>query len=628
MLGFVEPLKTLERGRYVLSTYEDIVTNVKSPTLVLAGPGAGKTHLLGDRTKRLLEGAHEKDPEKHITVVTFGRDASQHMRAKLLDKVSGFSIPPGKLPHIYTYHSLGFDIVKEKPRKVGLLKSARVQADEGIKRLLFRDAAMMLGHSEAVSTKALECKQHGDCKEGSKPPECDICVKYRNIMSTCNCIDYDDQILLACHILETEPDILKKYQRQARHLLVDEYQDINAAQFRLISMLSDQARNGLFAVGDDAQAIYSFRGADTRFILDFGEDFPEAFIPPLQHSWRCHQNTMNEAARVLQSFYPEWTGPYDLEYHVTKGEGSYIWQHASEAVEAEWVARITRESIDDKKSVMVLAPKRSLFPKISKALLKYKIAHFTPVSPLGDSTNDKLVILLRILTWLRNPADNFAARVAAEELLNHGRARVAGYKKDSHCTEETIAKREVVERDIARIWEKVKRKSAFWQSLESSKTLSEPVRELRDCMSALLHAYNSGGGDSAVFAKELLASTGLWKNTERLLEDLCSIISALNEPNPPGFGGVQLMTMRKAKGLEADVVIMVGLEDDIIPGGNTDLAESARLFYVSMTRAKERLYLFHSSRRPRNVSFGPNITGKKRSRFLEAIGKTSSYKAR
>mgnify|MGYP000557142903 CR=1 FL=1 len=149
-----------------LNNYEEIVSNFTSPTLVLAGPGAGKTYLLADRVKRLLDSGIDKD---RITVLTFGKDANQHMISKLTrSKPEGFNIPFDKLPHISTMHSLGFEIVHEKPRDVKLLKTdLMVQPDENVKRLMYRDAALILGYTENDSKEALKCKQYGDCKKNS-----------------------------------------------------------------------------------------------------------------------------------------------------------------------------------------------------------------------------------------------------------------------------------------------------------------------------------------------------------------------------------------------------------------------------------------------------------------------------
>ena len=604
--------------------YGTIVTTVDRPTLVLAGPGAGKTYLLGDRVKRLLDCEVDKDS---ITVLTFGRDASQHMRNKLLDPQEGFGIPYKSLPSISTLHSLGFEIVNRKARAVGLRKAdLRVQPDENVKRLLYRDAAFLLGLSGSDADTARECKQCGNCHRGSKDPECSVCEKYWAIMSKCNRIDFDDQVLLACHILEKNSDLLTEYQERSKHLLVDEYQDINAAQFRLIELLSRNSRSGLFSVGDDAQSIYQFRGADPSFILRFAEDFPGAFTPTLPHSRRCHELTMRDAEGILSDNYPGWTGPHDLEFHTPPGDEPSIWHVPDDRAEAEWVARIARKAVGEKKTVLVLAPKKEFFFRISRALREYGVPHECPANLLPDSVSRRFNVLFCLLKWMRDPGDSFLTRLAIECLINHGTARVPGADKGARCKPETIDRRVQVEIEIASLWEDVDRRRNLLSALRDFPTASAHLLLVRDTLNGLLEAFTSSKGDlNGEFAKRLVLAIGAWGNPVKMTDDLCSIKALLTAGQPVGFGSVQLMTMRKAKGLEADVVVMVGLEDDIIPNPFSAIEEEARLLYVSMTRAKEKLYLIHSYKRLRSISFGPEVTGKKRSRFLDSLGRASKY---
>lgn len=201
--------------------YESIVKNLTQPVLVLAGPGAGKTFLLGDRTKRLLDSGTDKNC---IMLLTFGKDASQNMRDKLIDPNSCFLIPYDRLPHIATLHSISFEIVNQKPHSVGLQKTDLVvQSNEDVKRLLFRDASLILGLSETEALAALKYKQNGDFEKKTDKSHYLICEKYWEIMSKCNYIDFDDQVNFACKILETDTSILEEYQAKCKHLLVDEY---------------------------------------------------------------------------------------------------------------------------------------------------------------------------------------------------------------------------------------------------------------------------------------------------------------------------------------------------------------------------------------------------------------------
>jgi len=605
--------------------YEAIVMNLDAPTLVLAGPGAGKTYLLGDRVKRLLDNGVSA---KAITVLTYSRDASQHMRNKLLDPSKGFGVSYDKLPHVATLHSLSYKIVCEKPRIVGLRKTGlSVLADEGIRRLLYRDASLIGSQTEVEAETALRCKQRGDCIIDKDKAKCKVCLRYWELMGRCNHIDFDDQVLFACRILESDDKILAKYRARVKHLLVDEYQDINAAQFRLIDHLSGKSREGLFVVGDDAQAIYGFRGADTRFILRFQEDFTGAAVPPLRHSWRCHAQTMNDAMTVLSKYYKQWTGPFDLEYHVQDGEPAKIWQLPSERSEAEWVARKSREAVSQNKTVLILAPKKEFFPIISDTLNQYGIPHVGPTSLLPPATLSRFGIVSNILQWAKNPNDSFATRVALEIMIDHSTMRVPGARKDKRLKQDTLDRRRAVEEEIASIWQETGRDVSLWEAFLAKSPVSDALSAVRKAMIELTDSLTSSERElqSEILAK-LAEASGFWLKPDMLLKDIKAVADSESGQRPSGFGGVQLMTMRKAKGLEADIVLIVGLEDDLMPNPKSDLEEEARLFYVSMTRAVEQLYLFHCYRRPRNISYGAMLDRKPRSQFLEAIGRKSEYR--
>jgi len=603
-----------------LNNYEEIVNNFASPTLVLAGPGAGKTHLLADRIKRLLDNGTDKGI---ITVLTFGKDANQHMIYKLTEP-SGFNIQFSKLPHISTMHSLGLEIICKKPRDVNLLKTdLKVQENENVKRLMYRDAALIIGYTEDDSKEALECKQYGDCKKNSEEKKCQICEQYWEIMSKCNYVDFDDQILFACRILEKNPTILKKYQSRAKHLLVDEYQDINTAQFRLIELLSRESRNGLFVVGDDAQSIYGFRGGNPKFILRFGEDFPGSETPPLPYSWRCHDKIMQDAIKVLKKYYTDWTGEQKLEYKVLSGEEPQICQIPSDKAEAKMVAVIARHFIQEKKSILILVPKKEFFPLITQELSRRGIVYSCPISFLPE----RVKIAKLFVDWVTNSSNTFTTRLVIEELINKGIAHIPGEKKDKRTTPETIKNRIIEETEIAKLWESVDKKNDLFLVIKNLKDPNKTLIKIRDRLLNLSDLFiNFKKEKCGEFIKQLSVVSGIWCNPSELMEDIIKITELLNPQSTSGLGWVQLNTMKKAKGLEADIVIVVGLEDDIVPNPRGDLVEESRLFYVSMTRAKEKLYLFHSYKRPRGISYGQELTNKGRSKFIDVIGRESEWK--
>lgn len=604
-----------------LNSYEDIVTNFGSPTIVLAGPGTGKTYLLADRTKRLLDNGTDKNS---ITVLAFGVDAKEQMKNTLTDPSNDFKLDFAELPHISTMHALGLEIVKEKPRDVNLRKTAlEVQSDDLVKRLMYRDASFILGFTEENSKDAFECKQIGDCSENFDLMKCKICSKYKQIMSKCNCIDFDDQILFACQILENNPDILEKYQFRSKHLLVDEYQDINAAQFRLIELLSRDSRNGLFVVGDDAQSIYSFRGGRPGFILSFTDHYPEAEKATLTVSRRCHEKIMDDSFKVLEKYYEEWSGKPEFEYQDEAGEIPATWQLPSEIAEAKKVAQIARSSIHDGKTILILVPKKDFFQLITQELSNYGIAYDCTESFLPKN----VVLIKRLFDWIKEPNANFLTRRVIEDLINKGIAKVPGARKDRRCSPETIERRITEETEIARLWESVNVRNDLFSVIQNHENPNETLETIKRSLLDLIELYNNyTRGNKGEFLKKLSIVSNIWLNPSHLGDDLSSIIKLLQPKKITSPGLVKLRTMRKAKGLQSDVVIMVGLENDIMPNPRSDKVEEARLFYVSMTRAKNDLYLFHTCRRPRGISYGVELRNKSRSEFIDAIGRDSEFR--
>jgi DNA helicase-2/ATP-dependent DNA helicase PcrA len=423
--------------------------------------------------------------------------------------------------------------------------------------------------------------------------------------------------------LENNPEILEKYQKRANHLLVDEYQDINAAQFKLIELLSRKNRNGLFVVGDDAQSIYAFRGANPKFILNFPKDFPGAKSFPLPFSRRCHEKIMKDATKVLKKYYREWTGEQTLEFKTDIGKEPFLWQLPSEKAEAELIAILSKKFINGKKTVLILVPKRNFFSLILKRLFSYGIISDCSINFIPE----RIKTAQLFIEWVKMPNDNFKTRLAVEELINRGVAKVKGARKKKNLKPETIRERTAAETEIAKFWESVDKKNSFFESIKNAKVPSETIVKIKDGLCSLTRTYNnSPSEDPGGFAKQLSVVSGIWQDPSKLGDDIISVTDLLKNSNSARCGLVQLKTMRKAKGLEADVVIIAGLENDIAPNPNNDIDEESRLFYVSMTRAKQELFLFHCYKRPRNISFGEDILDKPRSQFLDTIGRSSEWK--
>jgi len=224
----------------------DDVHKKSGPLLILAGPGTGKTYRLAKRIKYLIE---EKDvsPEE-ITVITFTSAAAKNMRNRISDEAqSELYIDPSQQPKsIRTMHGLGYLILQDEDSQLEF-DCHNVIADLDLQKILYADAAQITGFQRAQAEEARQCRQLGKCKL-SEEVKCKICQQYQKLLRACSAIDFNDQILLACQILKDKPGLLLKYQLQCKHLLIDEYQDINAAQFELIRLLSQKHQDGLFVV--------------------------------------------------------------------------------------------------------------------------------------------------------------------------------------------------------------------------------------------------------------------------------------------------------------------------------------------------------------------------------------------
>jgi hypothetical protein len=288
------------------------------------------------------------------------------------------------------------------------------------------------------------------------------------------------------------------------------------------------------------------------------------------------------------------------------------------------VAKASRYFINKKKTVLILAPKKEFFPLIIEKLCEYDVPHECPVTFLPERIRTAKLFI----DWVASPNDSFKTRLVVECLINIGIAHVAGVDKNGRSTQKTIEKRIAEEAVIAKLWESVDKSNDLFSVIDNVKKPNKTLVKIQGGLKSLMNSFSNFTGDNqGEFAKQLSVVTGIWCDPSKLVEDISTVVKLLDSERPSGSGSVLLKTMRKAKGLEADVVFMVGLEDDLIPNPRSnDIVEEARLFYVSMTRAKEKLYLFHAFKRPRGISHGHGLMDKRRSRFLDAIGRASEFK--
>lgn len=582
------------------------------PLLLLAGPGTGKTYKLAQRIKYLVE--DEGINPDCITVMTFTNAAALNMRQRISDpSAPELFIPAHQQPRVIsTMHSLGHRIICEKAESVSLPTNPIVVRSFYLLKMLLSDAAQLAGYPRDDAKGTAECRQHGDCEE-EESPKCEICHSYREILSKCGAIDHDDQILLASRLLAQDPEMLSKYQGHSSHVLIDEYQDINAGQYKLIRLLCAGHPQGLFAVGDDDQSIYSWRGGSPGYIRSFVDDFgPGAKVVSLTHAYRCRKSILEAALCVVR----------EDDERIEKGEITYESSEEGEvtvhnAPSDKREAQIIRSVLDDmepSETALILIPNRLYLPLITKQLRIGRLEYTCPVPQPGEG----LPILERLSTWITDEKDSLALRECMEAILNNPSFGVPSRR--SKATEK-INERLNSYSAVSDLWRYVQKGKPLWDSLEQSVNTNELLRKIYESLKTL---RNFDKKDTQGFISLAVDVLHPWSSTGVLLEEIQAWVGTFEEVGGSPSPRVRVMTYQGAKGLEADIVCVVGLEQGVLPRRDLDeeeLAEQRRLLFVSMTRAKKQLHLFHVRKRSGAVSFqgfkGPATT--QRSCFIDAI---------
>jgi len=593
------------------------------PALLLAGPGTGKTTRIAYRLKHLIEEVGV-EPES-ITLITFTRAAAAEMRARIAhaNKPRCY-IPTDRRPRqIRTMHSLGMRIIQDQHAKLGLPAQPGVVEDRDQRRLLLQDAAQRVTGGRASAEPTEVCRVYGDCTPDDST-KCLVCKEYRSILRSCGAIDYDDQILLACDVLTASDDVRNTYRGQARHLLVDEYQDINAAQFRLIGLLAEGQLEGLFCVGDDDQSIYSFRGGSPEFIRSFAKGFGgSATQKTLMHSYRCHRHVFEGARAVIKRFDPGHIERGEYTYEKDDGPPITIHNTASEKQEARLVRQIVARSLS-KEGVLIIVPRWNYASNIVAELRSARIQFSMP----GPLPKGGFATLLTLLEWLEDRESSRHLRVLLDAAMGNPKY---GVPSSRVRREDRVAERESALCSVAALWDAVldEQVASLWDALaqtDSDSFLSNITTDLGE----LASIYESD--DVSTLLKAANEVFCIWKTPQALADELGVLAAGLRGSGEPGTTFVRILTQFQAKGLEAGAVCITGLEEGTVPPdgcSEEQLAESARRLFVSMTRAETELHMFHARTRPGLTSFQDVHSGSGThvltpSRFLDAVPNSCS----
>ena len=598
----------------------EAVVHGEGPLLILAGAGSGKTRVIVHRIAWLIR---EKGvPPWQILAVTFTNKAAGEMRGRVEKLLGG-----GEVPLISTFHSACARILRREIKQLGYDGNFAIYDDRDAEKLLKEIVAELNLDEKRFPAKAV-ASVIDDCKNvGRLPadiPSGDffmekvgrIYAAYQERLKKCNALDFGDLMLLTVRLFETVPEALERYRERYRWILVDEYQDTNPIQYRLVRLLAG-ARKNLCVVGDDDQSIYRWRGADIRNILDFEKDFPGVKVVKLEQNYRSSSNILTAAGKVVEKnrgrkskiLWTENPGGERIVYrrledereearfvcreigrHVRRG-GSirdvavfYRTNAQSRVVEDAMVAEgipyrmvggmrfYERMEIKD-----ILAYLKALDNPADEVALKRIIN--TPPRGIGQATVDKIAELAGQKGILFYDA---LAEAGKGGLLAPGpRGKVAGFVEMLGSF-----KTAVETASLAELASRIIKETGYAERLkgERSDEADDRLANLQELLAALEEFELSSEEHTLSAFLEQVA----------LVSDL--------ERGENGPEATTLMTLHSAKGLEFPLVFMIGMEERLFPHvraleDREQMEEERRLCYVGMTRARDRLYLANARRR-------------------------------
>ena len=627
----------------------EAVLHFEGPILVLAGTGSGKTRVLTTRIARLIE-HHGVDP-RHILAVTFTNKAAGEMRervARLLGEE-----PEGMWAG--TFHAIGARMLRREAPLVGRTASFTIYDEDDSLALVRRMMEQARISTKEWAPKALRA-EISDAKNALVTPEeyaaralhpveraaAVVYPLLERALRDANAADFDDLLVLPVRLLEQHAERLADYRRRFQFILVDEYQDTNRAQYRLISLLGGEHGNVL-VVGDDDQSIYGWRGADIRNILDFEKDFPAARVVRLEENYRSTPQVLALANAVISAN----TSRRGKTLRATRGAGETVTLVGSldECDEAEFVTTelLSRRAADETlalRDIAILyrtnAQSRALEDACRARAIPYRL-----VGAVRFYDRREIRDLVSYLKLIANPADDEAFRraVAAprrglgestiEQLA--ARARAAGIpllaaagRADLHDGLRPAQRQALI--GFAAL---VTRFRARATDAAVDELLLQLIEEIR--FEDALRAEGKDGLDRLDNVRELLtgaAETVIDEGGELGLTPLdhflqrAMLVTDFDRQDKTA-DAVTLMTLHNAKGLEFPLVFITGLEEGLFPLSRThdapkELEEERRLFYVGITRAKRKLFLSHARSRRRNGETMPSVP----SSFLRGIPET------
>jgi DNA helicase-2/ATP-dependent DNA helicase PcrA len=621
---------------------KDAVLTVSGPLLILAGAGSGKTKTLTHRIAHLISA--EKIWPEEILAVTFTNKAAREMRERLsllLEQPNTRSF----MPWMGTFHGICVRLLRIDGHHIGI-ESNYVIYDEDDRQSLIKQAMKaqsvndkqikVRAVSAVISNAKNQLQTPHDFESTARYPfektVANIYIEYEKIKKTAGALDFDDLLIEVVRLFREKSEIRDKWRNKFQHILIDEYQDTNAAQYAIVKSLIGKQRN-ICVVGDDWQSIYSWRGADFTNILNFEKDFPNTKVVKLEQNYRSTGAILEAAHNVIAKN----TQRSDKKLWTAEGAGSPVQIHKTydEVEEANLVAsRISAQvavRVRRPSDFAVLYRTNAQSYTLERSLLQMHVP-YKIIGGVRFYDRKEIKDMIAYLRVIYQPND----RVSFSRIANVPTRGVGVTSLERFLAWQSVSGLDIVSAlinveqspvtgrargSLLRLGEILRSMQMRVESGDDPSTLIEMLLQRTGYRDYILDGTPQAG-DREENISSLISDAKPFTELSEFLEEV-ALMSSADETSDDA---VTLMTMHAAKGLEFPVVFMVGMEEGIFPhsrvydAGPSELEEERRLCYVGMTRAREELQLSYASSRLQFGQRGYNAP----SRFLDDVGSAAA----
>jgi DNA helicase-2/ATP-dependent DNA helicase PcrA len=617
----------------------EAVLTVEGPVLVVAGAGSGKTRVLTRRIAHLLSAHGAKPPE--ILAITFTNRAAREMRERV-ERLIG---APARAAWVMTFHAACGRILRREAQRLGYRSTFTIYDQADQLRLVKRCLSELERDPKRFTPRGIH-GQISNAKNTLVSPDeyasrvasfydqtvADVYRLYQRRLFESNAVDFDDMLFLTVDVLERFPEALERWQKAFRYLLVDEYQDTNHAQYRLLQLLAAKHRN-VFAVGDPDQSIYAFRGADIRNILEFERDFPGTRTIALEQNYRSTNSILGAANTVIAN--NRERKPKSLWSELGEGDPVRAIEVEDEHAEARFVAAEIAALVEqgyNGSEIAVFYRTNAQSRVLEDVLVRQAIAYQVIGGPRFYERAE-IKDLLAYLQVVDNPFDAVSLlRIANRPRRGIGDSSLARLQAHADARGTSLWEA-TADPEAAGVGAAPARAIRGFRTLMESLAARAQELDLPAFVEAVLER---SGTLEALEAERTIEAQGRIENLQELVGVAREWHEQATEPSLSGFlqevslysdqdairgegSLVTLMTIHNAKGLEFRAVYLIGMEEGIFPHARSieeqGIEEERRLCYVGMTRAMERLTLLHASTRSLYGGRSYNLP----SRFLDEL---------